>query len=108
MVAQRLRSTLAVCHREKPLSFLPQEEGALGAGSLWGIYLGHVLWPCGGLESSSLLPTSALSCLGPYSLTSWPLILSEKPLSSARKSFHSDPGTLWVKTNLPASSLVIV
>ena len=45
MVAQRLRSPLAVCHREKPLSFLPQEEGALGAGSLWGIYLGHVLCP---------------------------------------------------------------
>lgn len=106
MVAQRPRASLAGCHRAKPVSFLPLEEG-----DLWGQVLACSLWPTLllALLWFGMLPTSAFSWLGPYSLTSRPLAL-RKFLPLQENPFHSDPGThlSWGKTNLLASSLVMV
>ena len=96
VVTQRLESPLAV------------RRGS-GAWSLWGIPGVCSLRPAL-LESSLSLPTSAFSCLGPSSLIPWSWVLSKKPLFLCRKIFSQWFWDVhpWGKTNLPASSLVIV
>lgn len=84
VVIQRLRSPLAGCPREKPLGFLPRNEGI--SQVLWPPLLA-LLW----FGKVSHVPHQYLPPASTLFTDSRALTLSEELLASARKFFHSDP-----------------